>query len=287
MNWVLLMVFAIAMRSFLSVATKQMTNTMKVSATTQSVLFTGLAGMLSLFVIPFFGGLSLRGLGDTWWIAVLMVLSQAVAGIIFFHAVNKIDASVASVAASSMLPWSVLFSVIFLNSHFSLVQAFGIVLLFVAILLAQYQKKIRHIEPAVLWLFLSSMLFAVFQVTTALLSSHITTATYLVLIYFGSAGVIWLMDWKRVNRDIRSLHVDRTKAWWTTLFASTTTVLFFIFTFTALKHAPDRGSVLVLQSTQVVFSVLLTIWFFKERNRIPQKIAAGVLAVIASYLIVR
>ena len=286
MNWLILTLLAVGSRATLSIALKLLSNRVKVSASTQAVLLTTGAGVLALFVSPFIGGLSLHGLGTLWFIVLLMVISQAFGNIIFFKALDKLDASTAQIAFSTILIWSTILAVTFLHSHFTSKQLLGIFILLIAILTVQYSRaKNRHLNEGLAYAIIAAGLYAVFQTTSADLAKTVSAGTYLLVAYLGSSLIVGGIYRKTLEKDFNLLKKRLPHAASATLFASAMSLLYFVFSYFAYKHAPDRGVVVVLLTSQVVLSVILAIIFLKERKNVGRKVAGGVLAVIAGILI--
>jgi drug/metabolite transporter (DMT)-like permease len=262
-----------------------LSNTAKVSPMTQAILLTGTASVFSLVISPFFGGISTHGLSGVWGIALLMVLAQAFGNILFFKGLSELEAGVTAIALSSILLWGTVLSVIFLHSTFSLTQVIGIVLLFMAIIGVQYKKGSRRIETPVLYIVGSALLFAVFQVCSAELAKAVPTATYLILNFGGATVVVLLFYRKRVHKDIKTLKPHKVQVTKVVIASVMCSMGYFIFSYFAYKHAPDRGIVIVLLTSQVVLSVILGAIFLKERGHLNRKLGAGVLALIAGILI--
>ena len=285
MNWLLLTILAVLSRATFGVATKVLSNRIKVSAMSQAVLLTGSATILTLLISPFVGGLSFHGVLSHWLLALVMVVSQAFGNILFFKGLGKLDASNTQVVFSSILIWGTLLSVTFLGSHFSLKQFAGIAILLVAVLLVQYQKNMKKFDTYALYILFAAALFAVFQVTSAELARTLSAGAYLLLAYLGSTLIIGAIYLRKVSTELASLAQNFRNALITTLFASSTSLAYFAFSYYAYKVAPDRGVVVLLLTSQVVFGVILAIIFLKERANIPKKILAGALAVAAGLLI--
>ncbi len=285
MNWLLLTVLAICSRSLMSIGVKLLSNRAKVSPMTQSVLFTGAATLLSLAISPFVGGISFDGLSGLWLITLLMIVSQAGGNILFFKGLASLEASVAAIAFSSLLLWGSLLSVVFLGSSFSLQQMGGIVLLFLAILLVQYKKGAKKVEPAILYILGSALLFAVFQVSSAELAKTMPAGTYLLLSFGGATLIVWLAYIRQVRKDFKTLAKHTVSVVQTTIFASACSTGYFVFSYFAYRNAPDRGVVVVLLTAQVILSVLLGVILLREREHLPRKLVAGCIALLAGILI--
>jgi uncharacterized membrane protein len=137
----------------------------------------------------------------------------------------------------------------------------------------------------VLYLVISAMMFAIFQITTALLSDSMSTGTYLFLSYFGSTIVTLIFYFKSVTKDIVIIKSNYLIIGRNALFVSGTSLAYLLTFYYAFQTAPDKGVVAVLQTSQVILSVILGIIFLNEKKGMRRKLLAGCIAVIAGILI--
>lgn len=189
------------------------------------------------------------------------------------------------IAFSSILLWGVVLSISFLGSHFSAKQAVGIGMLFVAIVLIFYRKGKRRLDAGVVWVLASAMLFSAMQIASAGLSKHLTTATFLLLAYGGPTIVVGLFSAKNLRREVPAIGRSLGKSAPALLLAAGTSFAYYVLMFLSYHAAPDPGVVVVLLTSQVVLSVLFGIVFMRERDNVPRKLFAGLLAFLAGALI--
>ncbi|OGG09377.1 hypothetical protein A2154_01135 [Candidatus Gottesmanbacteria bacterium RBG_16_43_7] len=285
MNWLLLTILAIMARSTYSLGTKIISRNLMVSPITQSFLLTLTSGILALGCAPLLGGISPAGIQQQTLVIILIIGASVFGNIIYFKGQKFLDTGTTQVAFSTILIWGAILSVVFLGSDFSLRQCAGIALLLGALILVGYSKKKLALGPGVIFIVVSAILFAVFQVASAEVSRSLTTGTYLLLSFFGTATTIALFYFRQLSADFKSLLVQLHKTLATTLFASGTSLLYIIFSFLAYKAAPDRGVVVVLLTSQAVLSVFFGIIFLRESDNWQRKITAGLLAFLAGILI--
>ena len=285
-HWLLLTLLAIVSRAVFGPANKILTNYVSVSPIMLSALFSLATMVLAIIASPLLGGFSLDGLGQAWPTMLAITVVLAAGGILFFMGQTQLDVGTTQIALSSILIWSVILSVIFLGSSFSLVQGIGIVLLIAAIAGAQYRKGKRKISPAIAYILITAALFAAFQVLSAVVSKHLTVATYIVLAYGGSLLLTILLYGKRLYAELPQLAKHHPARVIGPLLLTNGTYLFYlVFAYYAYQSAPDPGVVVVLITTQVVLGVILGAIFLKEREYLIRKLAAGALAVVAGILI--
>lgn len=285
MNWLILTLLAITSRAIYSIATKVLSKDVKVSSITHSILLTTFAGIMSLVISPFVGGISFDGIDQYLIQLVIMVVSQAFGNILFFKGVKSLDAGTAQIAFSSILIWGAILSVIFLGSEFSFIQLVGIIIMLVSILVVQYKKNKLSLDKGFLYIMASAVLFAIFQVASADLSKEISTGAYLLIAYFGPSLIIGTLYFKNIKKDYKLLQNQLKHTSLKTIFASGTSMLYFIFSYLAYRSSPDSGVVVVLLTSQVVLSVILGIVFLKEKENKARKLLAGALAFLAGALI--
>lgn len=285
MNWIVLTVLAVASRSIMSIATKLLSKNIPVSPVTQAILMTGLASLLSVFLSPFIGGISFSGISEQIWLVLLVMLSQAFGNVFFYKGLEKLEASTAQVVFSSILIWSVILSSLFLGTKFNYIQSLGILLMMIAILLIQLKKESFKLEIGAVYIIISSFLYAFFQVSSAGIALRVSAGTYLMISYLGPTILLSIFFVKKIIKDIPFLKSNWIETVKRTTFVSLSSLGYFLFSFFAYRFAPERGTVVVLLTSQVVLSVLLAILFLKERGDVGKKVIAGGLAFIASILI--
>ena len=285
MNWIILTVLAIVSRATYSLGTRLLSRNVTVSPITLSFLLTFTTGLLVLLFNPLVGGLDFSGVKSNLFTLLLIVITSVVGNIVYFAGQKKLDAGVTQIIFSSILIWGGILSVLFLNSTFSIQQVVGMIILLTAIIMIQYKKGKISLNKSVVYIILSAMLFALFQVGSAQVSSTISAAAYLLITSFGTAFIIFVIYFNTIKKDYAPLRTHLKSTVHNLFFASGTSSLYMVFSFLAYKNAPDRGVVVVLLTSQVILSVLFGIVFLKEWKNIEMKVIAGVLAFIAGILI--
>jgi drug/metabolite transporter (DMT)-like permease len=286
MSWIIFTLLAIMSRAIMGLGTKLLSNRLAVSAGMQTSLFGISDVVLALSLSPLLGGLDFAKLGHYWPQVVAMIVLSGVANIIYFVGQRHLGVGAAQVGFSSILIWGAILSAIFLHSTFSALQLGGIVLLLIAILVAQFQRNAGKVNTALALIVLSAIAFAALQVIGADLSRHVSVATFILVAFIGLVVAPFVFMPKTMTKDIRALksHSPRPVLEAMGLVGSTS-FLYYVFTYLAYRAAPDRGVVVVLLTAQVIVAVLLGIIFLHERQGMRRKLVAGLLAVIAGMMI--
>ncbi len=285
MDWLVVTVIAIFSRAFYSVSVKSMSSNVKVSASMQAVLLTLLAALLTLLLVPFLG-FSTEGISQNWKIILVLAVSQGVGNVIYFRGQEHLDAGTTQVALSSMLIWTALLSALFLGSSYSVRQYLGMVLLGICILFANSRTKGAAIAAkGIAYILVSAVVFSVFVVAGADLSSKINIVTYLLATYLGASIFSILGLHKTFRRDVGYLKANLTHSIKSTSLASITSLLYFMLIFYAFRLSPDPGVVAVLANAQVVTTVFVAAILLQERERIFRKSISALIVLLAAYLI--
>lgn len=286
MSWLFYTFLAVFGRATYSMGTKVLTNRLPVTAPIQSILLTGAAAIITLAVTPFIGGFDFAGLSGMWDVALIMIVTVTAGNMLYFRAQQDLDVGTTQIAFSSIVIWATFLSSLWLGSSFSAKQGVGIVLLLCAIMLIQYRKGHRKLNAAVVGIIASAAAFAAFQVTGARISQHTSLATYMLLAYAGPTILAAAVYWKRLKPELDVIRkAPRRYTVEGVLFAAVTSISYYVFSYFAYRNAPDAGVVVVLLTTQVIFSVILATLFMGERSHLARKAAATALAFIASVLI--
>ncbi|PIZ66159.1 hypothetical protein COY14_00840 [Candidatus Roizmanbacteria bacterium CG_4_10_14_0_2_um_filter_36_9] len=285
MYWLIFTIFAIISRATYSISSKLLSQDIKVAAQSHALLLTGSSAILVLIFGPFFGGIDFLSIFKYPMIIGAVMLSCSFGNIIFFNGQKLLDASMTQIAFSSVLIWGAVLSLFFLNSTFSIYQIFGMLLLLAAIIFTQYERRKFSFNKGVIIIMTAAIVFAIFQVTSAIASRYVNTVTYLFYANLATATLVLVLNPKTSLKDFKIIKRNITNTISKTLFASLTSMIYMIFSFAAYRLAPDRGVVVVLLTSQVIISVIFGVIFLKERNNIPKKIIAGTIAFIAAILI--
>lgn len=283
MSWLAFTFLSIISRSIYGLMTKVLSNQLKISAYSQAVVLLGSAGFVSLLLSPLLGGVT-SDFSEVSIIAIsLVILGQVFGNILYFTAIKDLTGGTAQIAFSSVLIFNALLAVIFLNLHLNLVNVLGIVLLMIAIV-SVTSGKIELNKRGVTLMILSALMFSIFQLASAELAGQVSAATYLLLAYFGSAMIIFVIKPRVIYRDIASKKTTRRVA--IIGFATAVpSVGNFLFAYYAYRDAPEPAKVAMLLTAQVVLTVILAYFFLKERNHLWRKLLAAVLVLASAFMI--
>ena len=285
MHWLLITAIAIFSRAFYSISTRALSVNVKVHANTQAILLPLFAAGFSLLLIPLLG-FNTDGLIEHWWVGAIVAGSQGLGNIIYFYGQTYIDSGITQVALSSKLVWTAIMSVAFLGSTFDTVQIVGMVLLLLGIsVVQQLGKHNKDIKKGMILIALSAVVFSVFAVSGADYANKVNPVAYLLVTYLGASLFAYVIGFKDLKKNRKYLKKHQANVWKYFGFAAGTSTLYFTLVYYAYREAPDPGIVAVLVNAQVVTTVLVASVALRERDHIFRKLIAGIIVVVAAYLI--
>ncbi len=282
MSWLLLTCISVICRAVYGVMSKVLSRRAESSAYTQAVLLSTVCALIAVPAIPLFGGITADLSKISWLVVLLVAGGQGLGNIFYFTAMKKLTNGTAQIAFSSILIFNTLLSLLFLNLHLSVINIAGILLLLIAIV-SVASGKIVFDRRGVLPMVVGSFFYAVFQLSSSQLSQHVSAAVYLLIAYIGGAAVVFMLKAGTVVRDIR--RPGFRAAVKNSFFAAVPSLGNFLFAYYAYRSAPTPAIVAILLTSQVVFTILLSYLFLREREHLGRKFAAAVLVVAAAALI--
>jgi len=263
--------------------TKVISNKVKVSTYTQATLLSLLAAMVAVLTSPLLGGINISFDSEMVFMIGLIVISSGLGNVMYFEGMKSLTSGTAQISFSTILIFNVILSLVFLNLHLSPLNIFGIVMLAVAVL-SVTTGKVELNKSGVIKMVISAFLFSIFQLTTSKISGQVSAATYMVIAYLGTVGVIILFKGKVIVDDIRNTS-NKKSLLMTPLLGAILSLGNYIFAYYAYRTAPEPTKVAMLLTSQVVVAVLLSYVFLNEKQQLGRKIMAAILVVISAILI--
>ncbi|QQR52756.1 DMT family transporter [bacterium] len=272
-------------RASYGVLTKVLSNQTHIDPMTQTFYLMVASICWGILLSPFIGGLHLVIPPSAWMPLTVAILTSTLGNIWYFKGIKSLQSASTQVIFSSIVIWNALLAWLILGSRLGTSQILGVLLLLIAILLAQYQGKRLHINRGAWYILASAVAFAGFQITSAALSRQIATADYLVITYAGNALLIGIYFARTIWSDMSHRSRRTSDLLKTAVITGAASILYNLFAFIAYAHAPDPGIVVLLLTTQVIAGVMLSIIFLHEHDHLKTKLGAASLAVIAAMLI--
>lgn len=281
MSWLLLTFVSATFRAIYGVMTKVLSNKLKVSVYTQATLLPFAAAFIALLISPLLGGIQWSN--DASLLAIcLVILGQGLGNIVYFAAIKSLTNGTAQIAFSSILVFNTLLSVFFLGLDLTPINYLGVMLLMVAIL-SVTTGKIELNPKGILLMIFAAMLFSVFQLASSVLSGQVSSASYLLISYFGAAMVVFALKFNVVVDDLKNNWEKSTLR--IPILTAIPSLGNFYFAYLAYRVAPEPPKVAMLLTGQVVLTVIISYFALKEKGHIWRKLGAASLVLLAAILI--
>lgn len=270
-------------RAIYGVMTKVLSNRVKVSSYTQSFILLVSGGIIALIIAPLIGGFHISFTGVNLTAVILVVIASALGNILYFIAINSLTSSTAQITFSSILVFNTVLSVLLLGLKLSLFNILGVFILMIAVL-SVVTGKIKLNLRGVILMLLSALSFAVMQLASTVVSKEVSALSYLVISYFGVAVLVFAYKAKTIISEILRSK-DKQGLFMVPLITAIPSVGNFLFAYYAYRIAPEPTKVAILLTSQVVFTVIISYVFLKERDHVLRKIIAAALVLFSAALI--
>jgi len=217
----------------------------------------------------------------------LDVCAWALGTCIFYPAYKHLPVSETTIIYSLQGLFAFVFGVLlFRNDTFQLVRLLGAILILISVALVNQSKGKWRLDKFGLMLIASTAIFGFATVVDNLIISHryFSSVFFFVILNFGVTAIMVLLFRLGTIRKLKTVYGDR-KALLTVLASSLGTFLTFVLVYNGYKLGVAASQSNLILSTQTVAIVLLGALLFRERNNLPKKLLAGLIAAIGVYFI--
>jgi drug/metabolite transporter (DMT)-like permease len=210
MHWLIYTTIAVLSRAIYGVMTKVMSNKIKTSVFTQSILLPLCGGLITFFLSPILGGIKIQINSSNIALILVVAVSQGLGNLFYFMGMKSLTSGAAQISFSSILIFNTILPIFFLKLQLSFINILGVVLLMIAILSA-INGDLEFNTKGVAFMTLSAFFFAIYQLSASVLSTFVTAAEYMLIAYLGASIIILLIKGRLFIRDIINLKNNRKK----------------------------------------------------------------------------
>jgi drug/metabolite transporter (DMT)-like permease len=241
--------------------------------------------IISLFVgvILLFKGFHLPDLQPIALNLLLMPILYSLGNVAKFQSLRKIEASEFTVIYQASTVITVLIAILFLGEAFKLIQVLGLVLIVAAILLVTLKDRIAiKFSSGELWAFVCAAAYGVAFANDVyiLRSFDLWTYTFLAFLIPGLLTLVYL------GKDFGSLkHLVAKESAFGFVTSALVYTVAVLTVYGAYQIGRNAAQIASLTPTYSILIVILAAIFLKERDRLPMKLIASVLAVIGIILL--
>lgn len=203
--------------------------------------------------------------------------------ILIFKALQQTEASVFTILFNARAIFVVLGAVVLLNNPFGAQQVLGTMLILAAVVAISFQKTSFQFKKGEVFSLLGGFFIAAGTINDSFALKVIDPILYVSISFLSPGLVLWIFNIKSTSQILAILK--------TRMFLKIA-LLSFIFSITFLSYslaykfgnnAAQIGAIFPVSS---ILTVLLSVVFLNERQRIPVKIAAALISFLGVYLLI-
>lgn len=238
-------------------------------------------GIISL---PFalYQGISFEITSTTLLLLLGMTLVYTIGPSLYYIGLSKVDLSETTILDSSGVLWSVLFGTLLLGEVFTFSKFLGVGLILLAVGIVSFHPKTLSIKLSKyeLLLIIAPIFYALGAIFDNRLVSYSDALSYLPITFILAGSVMFATNIHRLHDVGRSTLLNKS-------FLKTIVVngVFLFLTYYCVMLAYELGGevsrMFPIQQLESIIVPLLGILLLKERNRVPQKIIAALVAMLA------
>lgn len=285
MNWLILSVLSVATASVSRILQKVLLRGEKSNPYAFGFVFQTLIALFFLTYVLITKTWEFPNLSDLGLNVVIMCIFYALANVMLFKAFQKADASDVSVIMVSGTMWSVIGSVLILGERLTPKGMLGIALIIVGVLVLQnINVHTFRLKKAHVYAILSAFFYGfAFVNDVFLVKRYNTIPSYLFIAFLLPAFTILLFDLRSI-REIPQ-YVGKRKIG-KMLICSFFYALSALFAYTAYKSGGQASLIATISQTSVVFVVILSYVFLKEREQVVNKVIGTLFALSGVLLLI-
>lgn len=250
----------------------------------QTIAFYGIVGILALIFALLRGGFQYRIAPDQLPLFAVITAFAAVASVLAFKALQRIEASEIVILMSSARLWVVLGAFLFLGEQFSVRKVISTMIILLGIAIAQWKKHGLTLNAGA-WLALTAAAcIAVTEITSFFILRSFDAVSFTVYTNLLPTAALLLINPRSIKKlSFYALPKNALNITVVSVGDFVATLLLFL----AYQAGRNAAQIAPLMATQTIVSVLLAIVLLKERDRMMNKIVAATLAVAGVVLILQ
>lgn len=214
----------------------------------------------------------------------VMVITYLIGVSMYFTGLKHIDLSQETILSSTGSIWSLLLGALFLGEVFSGTKIIGVTLIFVASLVAFWEKQVLHIGKYQKIILLSAPFYALGAMWDKQLNAYGSALSYLA-ISFTVVGITMLLFYGKRTVLAFGESFCLVEFWKGTLVNGVFYALSFWALFTAYQKGGEISRMFPMTLSTSVFVPILGILLLREYKRWPQKVVSVVILTAGLWLV--
>src|SRR3989344_7450552 len=247
-----------------------------------TVVFLFVLGVMT-GIFAAFKGFVFPPLSEYWFNFLLSSPLYAIGTVVWFKALQKLGSAEATILSSFGAIATIGSAMIFLGEQFSLRQGIGVLLILISIYLLNKIKGKLRFTLHHFWALFSSVCYG-FAITNDayIIGSGYDAVSYVPIISFFPALILLV---------VRPAVLGRMKTYMTATFLKNMFLVTFFYSvqavtyFVAYESGGNASQIAPISKSSIILTVLLAVFFLKERENLIQKILSAVLVTAGVLLI--
>ena len=213
---------------------------------------------------------------------ILVVLVDVLATVFYYKSLLTIQASMSGIVMSTMFMWVTLMSIVFLHEHLTLLKVSGIVVVFTGTLIALYKNQKLSLSRGLIYAFLAPFLWGI-SLTFSYYILRVYNAPSLEAYENLAVTVVVLIAQPMVVKKLK-FYLNPKNALFLGIIG-TLTAIASISNFYAYQFGHNATILAPLGSTRILFILLLSAVFLKERDNLKRKFLGAIVALLGVVLL--
>jgi drug/metabolite transporter (DMT)-like permease len=281
MNWIFFAIIGIFGIAISNILERALLRDKKSDAFAYSFLFQ----MFCAILIGFFAvirGFVIPPLNDFWPNLLMMTIFYAAGTYLLFKAFQAAPASEVTIAFSTRVIWTITAAFIFLGEEFSAAKATGTILIFLGVVLVSADKKIKGFDKGTMYALGAAFFWGTAFANDAYILRYSDTISYAALAFLLPALPFIIVRPKMLFELKPLLHKKAAlKIVCLCIVYSVATLADYY----ALAVGGNASQVSPTLQTSIILTVLLAAAILGEKNSLPKKLFAALLAAIGVVLL--
>ncbi|MEP7103673.1 MAG: DMT family transporter [Candidatus Dojkabacteria bacterium] len=282
MSWQLLTFISIVSLSFSRLLQKILLSEDKSDPIAYSIIFQFIVGII-VFIFALLRGFNLSGYEPYIGNFIIMGFLYAAFGYCLFFAFKLSDASSVALYFSTNVIWTSIASVVILGENLTVNELVGIVIIFAALIILNFNKKLQKPSKGEIYALLAAIFLGIaFANDAYIIGSNRDVPSYLT-ISFLLPTLITALVFPKNALNIKSF-LNRNVLPKIILLGALYSIAA-VAIFSAYQYGGDASIISPLNQTSIILTVIMAIFILKEKQNLNKKIIASILAVIGAIII--
>jgi len=222
-------------------------------------------------------------LGNVWIPVVVMTLLYGVGNIYTFKAFQKTEAAEVAVIFASSSIWSALAALVLLHETIAPLQWLGIVLISLGVVIVSYRKTEWKLNEGHSYALIAALCFGIAFTNDAFIINTYTSVSAYMVLAFGLPGLMVLVLQPKAIPTVPTLLQP------SILLKLGVCAVFYALSaltiFTAYKQGGSASIISPLHQTSLLFTVLLSYVFLREKSHLVQKIVGAIVVCVGAAIL--